>query len=529
MTSETYETLNKAWKSTCKVLLGDEIGELGDFKGYLNRNIEPISQRKSVVSGKEITISDEGFCKSASFIGNDEIAQFEKSVPGSKLDMNEIKDIDSIADALSERLAYSGSVLLGGCSSIESSHRCTDSHFIMDSHEMIGCKYGAYCSLLRDCEYAFGCNFTGEGKFGINCTQFFHSSRCFEAVLTMVSSDCHYTANMEACANCMFSFNLKGKSNCIGNLELPKDKFSGIKAGLLAQIRDELKAKKGVMGVAELLSWGKPAPKALAKGLQTAFRPGKPPQKEVEKAFSDTAEILFGKRLSGLAACQDWLFRHVRTPISQTSASSGKLIHVNPVRGYTAWAGAAVSRDEADGLGKSGISAENAEKMSLSGAKEALKAISYSTSELVRGMNSSVEECVNYFDSSDCFGGCAIVVDKRSAYSFYIRECEYMFGCEMAYYSKFCMKCYHSASLSRCFEVLDSKSSSDCYFCHNVENVHDSMFCFNAKNLRHAIGNVQLAPEAYRQAKKAIIGQIASEIESKKSLKWDIYNIGCAK
>jgi len=59
--------------------------------------------------------------------------------------------------------------------------------------------------------------------------------------------------------------------------------------------------------------------------------------------------------------------------------------------------------------------------------------------------------------------------------------------------------------------------------------VHDSLFCFNVKNLRNAIGNAPLQPQKYAQIKKAVLEQLAEELEKKKNLKWDIYNIGCKK
>ena len=71
-------------------------------------------------------------------------------------------------------------------------------------------------------------------------------------------------------------------------------------------------------------------------------------------------------------------------------------------------------------------------------------------------------------------------------------------------------------------------NSSDLYFSHNCEALQDAMFCFNSKNLKHAIGNSPLPPDRYKSLKSALISQIADELEKTKSLRWDIYNIGCA-
>jgi hypothetical protein len=46
------------------------------------------------------------------------------------------------------------------------------------------------------------------------------------------------------------------------------------------------------------------------------------------------------------------------------------------------------------------------------------------------------------------------------------------------------------------------------------------------KGRRHNIGNTQFAKEEYAKAKELLVGQIASELASKGSLKWNIFNIG---
>jgi hypothetical protein len=102
-----------------------------------------------------------------------------------------------------------------------------------------------------------------------------------------------------------------------------------------------------------------------------------------------------------------------------------------------------------------------------------------------------------------------------------------MFGSALAHNSDFCINAYYSENLSRAFEVDGCSNCSDIYFSHNCENVKDSMFCFNSKNLRNAIGNAQHVPDDYKKMKTSLLEQIVSEIEDKKDLKWDIFNIGC--
>jgi len=99
---------------------------------------------------------------------------------------------------------------------------------------------------------------------------------------------------------------------------------------------------------------------------------------------------------------------------------------------------------------------------------------------------------------------------------------------EQAAGSSFCMKCYSSTKLTRCFEVNDSNACTDCYFCHNCENLTECMFCFNAKGKRYAIGNVEVGKEAYMKVKRLVQSQLAGELERTKGCKRDIYSIGAA-
>ena len=89
----------------------------------------------------------------------------------------------------------------------------------------------------------------------------------------------------------------------------------------------------------------------------------------------------------------------------------------------------------------------------------------------------------------------------------------------------FCIKCYNSAKLSRCFEVDSSRDCSDCYFCHNCENVHDSMFCFNIKNKRYAIGNVEMPREDYIKIKGKVLAEICGELARDGEVRLSIYSL----
>ena len=68
-----------------------------------------------------------------------------------------------------------------------------------------------------------------------------------------MSSDCYYSANCENCSDCMFSFNLRNKRHTVGNVQLPREKYLGLKKKLVGEILGELLPRKRVISIAEIL------------------------------------------------------------------------------------------------------------------------------------------------------------------------------------------------------------------------------------------------------------------------------------
>ena len=97
----------------------------------------------------------------------------------------------------------------------------------------------------------------------------------------------------------------------------------------------------------------------------------------------------------------------------------------------------------------------------------------------------------------------------------------------MAFECFFCINCYYSENMNRCFEVDSSKSCSDSYYLHNCENVRSSMFCFNAKNLTYAIGNTVVGKEEFDRAKRMLLDWANERLAKKKEVPLSIFDVGC--
>ncbi len=525
--------INSAWKSTCKVLLKEEIGDLKGYEYYLKKFMGPVSaKRKSVLSGKQVTTADDDFGLPTRFISNSEREQYAK-LYSKPFDINRIKDIDSAIQELEERFIYSGDIVLGKSVAVENCQRCTDVSDTYWSQDVSDSRNIAYCSMLRYSTFVFGSDCTGEIDFVIKNFQGWKSRRLMETTNTQYCSDVYFSANMRYSAECMFCFNQEGKRNMIGNLQLGKDEYSKLKQKLVEDIRGELGSKKDIVSINELLGAPPRAGKCEKRpatwdvGGKKHFASDCP--QELDKAFASACSVLFGRKLSGkMTDYEKWLMKNVRAPPKSKSKLSGKSLYILPILFNEPVRDTHISLEEARQASRLHISEEDAQKLCISNAKQILKPVALFTSDVKLGENVQVKDTVSFADSINIFGSSTMYGSKNCAYGCWVsHNAENMFGCDHTFYSKFCIHAYRSLKLVRCFEISDSKDCSDCFFCHNCENCHECMFCFNVKSKRYAIGNVEVGREKYSKIKKMLQQEIAKRLEEKKEIGIGIYNIGC--
>jgi hypothetical protein len=243
MAPEAYEEVNRAWKGTCRAIFGTHIGELEEFGPYLG---EVLVGRMvgSAYSSKEVMIGSRDYCKGARFFDfNSEHSEYDK-ILSKPLDINKIKDIDSLVDAVSEKIVYAGNKTFGNSKNVEASDSIMDSSNIFNSSRIIGGKYIAYCHLMQFSEYSFGSSSSGQSSHIAKCFGNNKLNRCFEVCGTMIATDCYFSYNVSDCNECLFSFNLRSKRHVIANIELEKENYIKLKEKLLGEIIDELRRKK---------------------------------------------------------------------------------------------------------------------------------------------------------------------------------------------------------------------------------------------------------------------------------------------
>ncbi|MCX6777472.1 MAG: hypothetical protein NT157_01145, partial [Candidatus Micrarchaeota archaeon] len=139
--NELYDELNRRWKTTCKVVLGEEVGEFHEFGEWLSEHNRPRFSKKSAISEKKVSLVLPHYANTARFVSLDEVDFNKKFEP---LRINEVKDIDSIIGAVRERAYYAGNIQLGNSRFIEGSTDVIESFYVYDSTQISFSKHIAY-------------------------------------------------------------------------------------------------------------------------------------------------------------------------------------------------------------------------------------------------------------------------------------------------------------------------------------------------------------------------------------------------
>jgi hypothetical protein len=526
MDSECLPVLEKKWRSVSRVIFKQDIGPLSDYIPWLTRFNLPMKYRKSSVCGSEIAYAISEYSENSKWVGLEEIDFNKKFEP---LSLNEIKDIDSLLSSLSDRFYYAGNIILGNSGQVERSSNISDSYFMHQTGLYNDCKYMAYSTHGRLNEECFGGNAIGESAHCINCFETFRDKRCLELWMAQNCSDCYYSHNLDTCQDCMFCFNVKNRRHAIGNLELPPEKYAQIREKLLSEMAHMLKKKKklpALVDIAAKCSGMKPE-----ITLQTQ-KPEPTDKRPMETAFAKTYSLLFGKPPSGdMDAYSEWLMRHTRKIEYIPSAfSKKKVVRYDYASYFEIPKERLLKREEAIALGEQAkIGEGEATSLTLSNSHEKISPIAFFTSEYQEGTHSNLIDVATSSSSTNCYRSSPAVYSKYCGYTFWPRSTEHAFGCTSLLDSEFCINCYWSVKLRRCFEMDSCRTCSDCLYCHNCENLTDCMFCFNTKNKRYSIGNVEVGREKFLEMKQLALSAISRSLDSKHDLALDIYNLGRSK
>ncbi|MFA6214673.1 MAG: hypothetical protein WC717_05350 [Candidatus Micrarchaeia archaeon] len=515
--------LEKDWNASCRVLFGQELGALSDYSKWLCEYMTPISKRKSHVSGREVVLASDRYPQKARFISADEVKQNRDYV----LSINDIKDLDTLIPALAEKCEYSGNRYLGNTAFADSSDIITDSQYVYISNRIQECSHVYSCYLIRKgCKYAFGCGWHGECEFTMRVLGSYMMKRCFECSGSTTSSDLYFCHTCHGSHNLMFSFGQQNKNYMIGNRQLEKAKYAEIKAKLLGEIAERLKRDKWFPSHFSLVKNSLPRkmPQITPVEPKDEMKPD-----VIEKGFASTYKIILKRAPKNrMDEYGPWLEEGGISAAVIESPYGTKIPFAENYNMYEKMPRKrVVSLAELFELGKQEMPASCLE--GLDGALEAVKENFYFTSEFIRGNSRNINYTPAAYHAVNTFRGFDSTNADNTAFATLALNAKYTYGGNWTLESSFCIKCYNSNFLTRCFECDFCTKCADCYFCHNCEGLTDCMFCFNMKGARYCIGNTQLSREEYVLARDALLKKMTDELDSTRTLRMSIYNIGAKR
>ena len=508
--------IDSAWRSLCKLLFGRDAGGLEKFKPYLLEAMMPYMIVKSGVSGKPVYFSNPLYPKNGKFVSSEELGGIKQK----KISINDIKDIDSLFRAAEENTVYCGNKVFGKNVNIELADNALDCIDVYHAHNVRNVKKGAYISYVRESECVFGVPAFPKINYAIRCHEGINVNRMFESFYITHSSDMYYSSNCTNCADVIFGFNLRGKRHVIGNVQLEQGKYLALKKKLVSEIADELEKKGRARSFSDIARMA--AKEADTEG-DVKFIPTLPAPKGVEKAFSETANIVLGKTRAPISDFVPYL--QSRTlPIMKVKGKFGTPTFntgIPLVKGIPPGCLCTLSEALAQNqplLSDSEVSLP-LEKMAIAVSGKAAF-----TLDFVDGACRDNVDVSQVIDSTDVYSCWDTTTTTRSACSDGVIQSKYIFGCSFRQLdSEFCIKCCDIMEAKRCFEVDSSSRSVNCYFCHNVEGCEECILCSNVKGKRYAVLNQEVGREEYLRVKKMLLDYVNSELDRKRSVAKSIF------
>ncbi|MFA6327858.1 MAG: hypothetical protein WCY41_00235 [Candidatus Micrarchaeia archaeon] len=515
--------LQKGWDGTCRVVFGTELGKVEDFRPWFSEYLPKTAMRKSCLSGKNVLLAADNYPKQAKFLSSDELA-FNKDYA---LSINEIKDIDLLTRALAEKCEYTGNKCLGTSANVGQSDLVLDSQQVWNSTniESSMCCDSSFM-MRRGSKYCFGAGWGAMTEFAIRSVALLNIKRCFETHFSVNDSDCYFVFNCFGSHDLMFSFGQRNKGHMIGNLALPKEKYSALRKKLVGEIAEEIAVKKRYPSLFELMPNAPPLP---MPSISLPERKDVKNVATVEKGFASTYKLIFKvEPRRSIERYAPWLERGTISAVKTTSIFGSETCYPQNMPLFSNLPKKRTV-SETESMALASVHMEENDVETLGSVLGALGKIAYFTAEMYEGECHNINGTPLVLDAHDTYRGYESTCSMNTACTSLSLHSKYVYGCGRILESEFCMKCYNCQHLTRCFEMDTCQKCADSYFCHNCEGLSDCMFCFNMKGARNCIGNTQLTREEYMKARDALLKGMADELDATRALKMSIYNIGAKR
>ncbi len=525
-----YSKLNSLWKKTCNIVLKGEVGDLKEFEPYLKEVMYPTKTYPSCINNEPVHVLSTFMPKQGRYITYDQISQY--SAPS--LSINEIKDIDSIVEAIKDNWVYIGNTILGNSEDVVDSTAVYNSKQIYCCNDVGDCQHMAFVSRAKLCSYCFGGDWGGNCQFLIHSTELSFNNRGFEAHACWESNDVYFSFLTKASSEIIFCFGGSGKRFAIGNLQLSKDKYLKIKEKLLEDIRTELQRKKRCISLFDIVNAIKPdiPEKTREEVLEACSEKEKSNPDgyaKIEKAFQQTSRVLMAREVGTLDEMKNYLLKGIAPFEKKKSILSGveKLVSPQAIPYYQFSHMGAVTACELEELSKKlHIDEDALPDLSLENVEQKLKTVAVVAMDCGILKNSTnIIDCSVVFNCSNLYYCVGVARAKFAAYSFWPRISSYCWGVNTVLNSQFLINAYYSENITRGFEIDSCNNCSDIYFCHACDGCRDCMFTVAQRGKTFTIGNTSLPKEKYNEVKNALVQQIADELSTNKDLHLSIYDI----
>lgn len=244
--------LDPMFRTTCRTVLKAEVGGLAELKGFLTSTAEPLTKRKSSVSGEDVHLYYREYPGRGRFVSDAELGKLKAP----ELDINKMKDIDSLVVEVKDNFYYCGDKHLGKSIEVLDSDGVMDSGFVLESNAVYNSQYSAYSNILLSSKFIFGCTYAAFCNSMINGYHNYRSGRFFQSGYSHFSSDLYFCWHMDTCEDCMFSMGQRNARCMIGNVEFAREKYLALKEKLLGEIAEKIREQKAFPSIFEMAGGG---------------------------------------------------------------------------------------------------------------------------------------------------------------------------------------------------------------------------------------------------------------------------------
>ncbi len=499
---ETYQKLNDAWKKTCTILFGKEIGDLKEYEPYI---LNHLNQHNGdlLTQTNQITLFHPLLNKNT-LVNSKQLKEWKAS-------LDAIKDIDSLIEEMKGVVQYNAPTTFGTCHDVHQSDLITDCSVVQHSYMLTRSKYCYGCCWLRDqSTHAFGCGPAGtKVQFSLMCELGASLKAGFETYAFISCSNIYYSHFVKNAHNIMFSFFQIGKQYVIGNVQLTRGEYIKIRDQLIEQMVDELEKHKALPSLFELVNNSQSTPPSVKmcdeEEVDFLLDP-------IENGFKKTCSILFKRSNITLdtAKTKTPLYTHRAKqllPVAQTNMFGQKvekfnLIFMQDVPILRIIPLSSTTKASTLSLDKTQITSFDSLKKHL--GKIALVCVGIDAGKCwnVKHVSSPAESYNIYY----AFG--AAQAHDQAYVLFGCPGSTHTYFSSVVFYSSFVINSFCSVDIKRAFEVDRCFHCSDLYYCHDCQGCQHMLFSFHHTGKRYVVGNRPLAQTEYLKIKNHLISQL---------------------